>query len=118
MHRAIMNPPDGTVVDHINRNSLNNRRCNLRICTQKENLRNGRPSRRSTSRFKGVYFDKQTRKWIAKIGYNGKTIHLGSFEDEVEAAKAYDRKAYELFKDFAYLNFPQEINQTPKKGQP
>ena len=111
MHRAIMNPPDGTVVDHINRNSLNNRRCNLRICTQKENLRNGRPSRRSTSRFKGVYFDKQTRKWIAKIGYNGKTIHLGSFEDEVEAAKAYDRKAYELFGDFAYLNFPEEIGK-------
>ena len=115
MHRVIMNPPEGTVVDHINRNSLNNRRRNLRICTQKENSRNGRPSRRSTSRFKGVYFHKQTRKWIATIGYNGKTIHLGSFDDEVEAARAYDRKAYELFAEFAYLNFPHEIHRNDEK---
>ncbi len=109
MHRVIMNPPEGMVVDHIDGNGLNNRRNNLRLCTQKQNSRNSAPSRRSSSRFKGVYFNKRTRKWIATIGYNGKTIHLGSFEDEVEAAKAYDRKARELFGQFAYLNFPEEV---------
>ena len=109
MHRVIMNAPEGTVVDHINGNSLNNRRGNLRLCTQKQNSRNARSSRHSTSRFKGVYFHKQTGKWVATIGYNGKTIHLGSFDDEIEAAKAYDRKARELFGEFAYLNFPDEI---------
>ena len=108
MHRVIMNPPEGMVVDHIDGNGLNNRRSNLRLCTQKQNSRNAAPSRRSSSRFKGVYFNKRTRKWIATIGYNGKTIHLGSFDDEIEAARAYDRKARELFGEFAYLNFPEE----------
>jgi len=108
MHRAIMNAPEGTVVDHINHNSLNNRRTNLRLCTQKQNSRSARPSRRATSRFKGVYFCRRTGKWLATIGYEGKTIHLGSFDDEIEAAKAYDRKARELFGEFAYLNFPEE----------
>jgi len=108
MHRAIMNAPEGAVVDHINHNSLNNRRGNLRLCTQKQNSRSAGPNRRGSSRFKGVYFLKRTGKWLATIGYHGKTIHLGSFDDEIEAAKAYDRKARELFGEFAYLNFPDE----------
>ncbi|MBN1361996.1 MAG: HNH endonuclease [Sedimentisphaerales bacterium] len=108
MHRLIMNAPEGSVVDHKNHNSLNNRRRNLRLCTQKENSRNAVPNRRGTSRFKGVYFLKRTGKWIATINYNGKTMHLGSFDDEIEAAKAYDRKAHELFGEFAYLNFPED----------
>ena len=108
MHRAIMKPPPGAVVDHIDHNGLNNRRSNLRICTQKQNSRNAVPNRRGTSRFKGVYFLKRTGKWIATINYNGKTMHLGSFDNEIEAAKAYDRKARELFGEFAYLNFPQD----------
>ena len=107
MHRAIMNPPEGMVIDHINNNSLNNRRHNLRICTQKQNARSARPSRRASSRFKGVYFHKKTGKWVATIGHNGQTIHLGSFATEIQAAKAYDRKARELFGEFAYLNFPE-----------
>ena len=111
MHRLIMNAPPGTVVDHIDGNGLNNRRCNLRICTQKQNSRNSAPSRHSSSRFKGVYYCKRTRKWIATIGYNGRTIHLGSFDDEIEAARAYDRKARELFGEFAYLNFPDKVRQ-------
>jgi hypothetical protein len=108
MHRVIMDPPEGAVVDHIDHNSLNNRRSNLRLCTQKENSRNAVPNRRGTSRFKGVYFLKRTGKWIATINYNGKTMHLGSFDDEIEAAKTYDRKAHELFGEFAYLNFPED----------
>ena len=110
MHRAIMDPPEGMIVDHINRNSLNDRRRNLRICTRKQNVRNGGPSRRSSSRFKGVSFCRKSGKWIASISYNGKSMYLGSFDDEIEAARAYDRKARELFGEFAYLNFPDDFS--------
>lgn len=108
MHRAIMNPPEGMIVDHIDGQRHNNRRANLRVCTWKENVRNGKPSRSSTSRFKGVYFATTLGKWVATIRCDGKKIYLGAFADEIEAAKAYDRKARELFGEFAYLNFPEE----------
>ena len=105
MHRLIMNPPAGMVVDHINGNRQDNRRGNLRVCTQAENLRNRR-SCRGTSRFKGVHWNAKIRKWVASICLNRKIMHLGYFDDEIEAARAYDRKARELFGPFAYLNFP------------
>ncbi len=106
MHRAIMDPPKGMFVDHIDGNRGNNRRANLRICTPEQNNRNARPIRNSSSRFKGVHWDKKSRKWVAMIRSGGKQIFLGAFDDEIEAAKAYDRKARELFGEFAYLNFP------------
>jgi hypothetical protein len=105
MHRLIMNPSPGKVVDHINGSRHDNRRCNLRECTQAENLRNKRKYR-GTSRFKGVSWDKRRRKWRAVIVHQGKAIALGFFADEVEAARAYDRAARDLFGSFAYLNFP------------
>ncbi len=108
MHRLIMNPPAGKVVDHINQNRWDNRRDNLRECTQAENLRNRR-SLRGTSRFKGVHWNARIRKWVATICLNRKLIHLGYFDDEVAAAHAYDEKARELFGPFAYLNFPRRI---------
>jgi hypothetical protein len=110
MHRIIMGEPKGMFVDHIDGNSQNNRRSNLRTCTPAQNLQNQRP-KEGTSRYKGVYFHKKDNKWMAKIGFNGKSIYIGNFEDEIEAAKAYDTKATELFGEFAYLNFP---NQTEK----
>jgi len=106
MHRLIMNPPPGMIVDHISGNRHDNRRSNLRICTPAENLRNARKGR-GTSRFKGVFWNAQRRKWGASIHRDGKNIWLGHFTDEVEAARAYDRAARELFGPFAYLNFPQ-----------
>jgi hypothetical protein len=106
MHRLIMNPPAGMVVDHINGNRWDNRRGNLRVCTQAENLRNSRKSR-GTSRFKGVFWDAVRRKWRAIIRYQGKTVHLGRFSDEVKAARAYDRAAVKLFGQYARLNFPE-----------
>jgi hypothetical protein len=105
MHRLIMNAPLGKVVDHINGNRWDNRRSNLRICTPGENLRNARKGR-GTSRFKGVFWDSQRRKWGAGIYRDGRHFWLGYFTDEVEAAKAYDRAARELFGAFAHLNFP------------
>ena len=108
MHRLMMEPPAGLVVDHIDGNGLNNRRSNLRVCTQAQNLRN-RPGRAATSRFKGVSFDKRRHLWAACISDNDRTIHIGHFEDEIEAAFAYDLSAVALAGEFAYLNFPNEI---------
>ncbi len=108
MHREIMNAPKGMVVDHIDRNRLDNRQANLRVCTPQQNEFNKRPRSRR-SRFKGVYPYRD--KWQAAIKHNGKTHHLGVFDDDVEAAKARDRKAFELQGEFAYLNFPDEIDK-------
>jgi hypothetical protein len=113
MHRFLMKPPKGMVVDHINGNGLDNRRSNLRICTQQQNLYNSRPKGKS-SRFKGPCWDKSRQKWIVIIRYEGRNMQIGRFDDEVEAARAYDRKAYELFGEYAWLNFPEEFGLEPR----
>jgi len=110
MHRFIMRPPKGFVVDHIDGNKLKNTRDNLRICTRAQNNMNMRNtlSRKSSelrSKYKGVYKSKGERKWSAQIRKNGRQIHIGYFWDEVEAALAYDEKARELFGEFASPNF-------------
>ena len=107
MHREIMQPPPGMVVDHSDHNGLNNLESNLRVCTPTQNQRNCRPIGGSSS-YKGVSYDKEHRKWEAGITVKGKRIHIGLFDTEIEAARAYDRKARELFGEYAYLNFPDE----------
>jgi hypothetical protein len=104
MHRLIMNPPEGKFVDHVDGNSLNYRRSNLRICTKAQNAWN-RPAVGGTSRFKGVHRD-PSGKWKAGIRVGGQQTFIGLFDDEIEAARAYDRMARERFGEFAYLNFP------------
>jgi hypothetical protein len=106
MHREIMNPPKGMQVDHWDHNGLNNRPDNLRNCTPQQNQWNRSP-RGKKSRFKGVY--PSGGKWCAMIKHKGKSHYLGTFEDEAEAARARDRKAYELEGEYAYLNFPDEV---------
>ncbi len=108
LHRLITDAPKGLIVDHINHNGLDNRKSNLRLCTHQQNNYNQRPYPGKTSRFKGVCLDKRRNKFIARIQIYGKRIHLGCFHDEIEAAKAYDKKAKELFGEFAYLNFPDQ----------
>ncbi len=109
MHRFILGLKmgDGTVVDHINGDGLDNRRENIRICSQSQNNRNRLPNKNSTSRFKGVSFKTEKGKWQAQISIEHKGIFIGYYDTEVEAAKAYDNAARKYHKEFAYLNFPQ-----------
>lgn len=89
MHRVIMKPPAGMVVDHINGNGLDNRRANLRICTPLENFRN-RPklSKNNTSGASCVYWQKDCRKWKASVGMHKKHHYLGLFETKAKAKEA------------------------------
>jgi hypothetical protein len=105
LHREIMRPRQGYVVDHIDGNGLNNCRSNLRVCTHRQNQANRGP-RGGSSRFVGVY--RHGNKWAAGIKCHGEYFYLGLFEDEVDAAKARDRKAVELHGPYAYLNFPED----------
>jgi hypothetical protein len=109
MHRQIMDAPKGTDVDHINRNPLDNRRCNLRFATRSENLQNAPKRVNNTSGFKGVIWCKSVNKWRAAIGFRGAKLILGYFDHKTEAAEAYDRKATELFGEFAFLNTAREL---------
>jgi hypothetical protein len=109
IHNVILDhDPDKSdlIVDHINGNVLDNRRCNLRLCTRAENARNVKKSKSNTSGYVGVHAS--GKKWRATVALNGKNYCAGSFEDKVEAARARDRKAIELHGEFARLNFPRE----------
>lgn len=107
LHRLILglSKDDKTLVDHINGNGLDNRKANLRTCTQAQNSQNSRRRKDNQSGYKGVHREKG--KWIAKIKHNGITYRLGAFGNKKEAAKAYDKKATDLFGDFALVNNPQ-----------
>jgi hypothetical protein len=107
LHRFLMRPPGFThVVDHVDGDKLNNSRRNLRICSRAENVRNSKShGTRKTSLFKGVYRPTDNPKWIARIMLNRKGIHLGSFSNEIDAAKAYDVAARFHFGEFAKTNF-------------
>ena len=108
MHRVITNCSQGMDVDHINHDTLDNQRHNLRICTHAENMQNQKVQSNRTNQFKGVCCLEKNNKWVAAICLKGKRMHLGCFGDEKDAAKAYDKKAKELFGEFACLNFPDQ----------
>lgn len=100
MHRAIFgNVPKGMIVDHINGNSLDNRRSNLRLCTTAQNMMNSKLMSNNTSGYKGVSFSRG--KWVARLRYQGKFIYLGAHDDPKTAHEAYKSKAKELFGEYA-----------------
>lgn len=103
LHRIITGANPGEQVDHRNHNGLDNRLCNLRICSQSQNQANKRKLY-GRSRFKGVIRDGKSGKWVARIGVNKKKYTLGRFENEIDAAKAYDAAAIEHFGEFACTN--------------
>jgi hypothetical protein len=104
MHRQLMQPKIGFVIDHLDGNTLNNQKNNLRICTQSQNLNNQKKSISNTSGYKGVSYDKKYKKFIAKIGFNRKNIHIGYFIDVKDAARAYNEAAIKYHGEFANLN--------------
>lgn len=103
----IQNIPNGYIVDHINGNKLDNRMCNLRFATIKENNANRAAKNNSSSQYKGVSFDRSRGKWISSIQIDGKTKHIGRFDNECDAAIAYDNTALKEYGEFARLNFPK-----------
>lgn len=106
MHRVVAKTPAGMITDHINRNTLDNRRENLRICTRAENARNTDVYKNNKSGFRGVYWKTREKKYIAQIKVNGEIIRVGRFDSPEEAARAYDEAAVRYFGEFANLNFP------------
>ncbi len=107
LHRHIIGVLDDPAVrvDHINGDTLDNRRSNLRIATHAENLRNrGKPGN-NKSGYKGVCYDKNRNKWHSCISYRGRQINLGRFDTPEAAARAYDEAALIYHGDFAKLNF-------------
>lgn len=104
MHRFIINAPKEKFVDHINGNGLDNRKENLRLCTHAENQRNAKIRSDNKSGYKGVGWNKQKNKWETRVRLNGRPKIVGFFSDPVDAAKAYDAKAKEIYGDFARLN--------------
>ena len=105
MHRFILNTPEKLKTDHRNHNTLDNRKCNIRICTDAQNSMNRQPCQHTSSQYKGVYWDRGRKKWRAHIRPNNKHLNLGHYNNEIDAAYAYDIAAKELFGEFAYLNF-------------
>ena len=104
MHRQIMEAPQGLEIDHVNHNGLDNRRGNMRLCTRGQHVRRCRPIKNKSSKYKGVRWDKDINKWRAGITLHNKSIHIGVYEDEKEAAGAYNERAKWLFGVFAWLN--------------
>jgi len=103
MSRELLKAPNGIEVDHINHDTLDNRRRNLRLATAQQNMRNRRPQRHS-SKYKGVSWNKRRQTWRVQITINRNMKTLGYFKSETEAATTYNKAAIELFGKFAWLN--------------
>lgn len=111
MHRIIMSAPKGMVVDHINHDTLDNRKCNLRVCTNSQNLMNSRKRSNNTSGYKGVFWDKDIHKWRAQITVGKKQKYLGSFISKSDAALAYNEASLEFHGEFGYKNIIKQIKE-------
>ncbi|SLN74675.1 AP2 domain protein [Roseivivax jejudonensis] len=98
--------PSDRHIDHINGDPTDNRICNLRLATRSQNNQNVRSAKGSSSRYKGVAWDKSRGKWTAGIKHNYKRHNLGRFDCEEEAARAHDAAALRIYGEYAKLNFP------------
>jgi hypothetical protein len=119
MHQLLMPVKKGQVIDHKNSNGLDNRLHNLRVCSNQQNSFNRAKHRGGTSKYKGVYWDKDAKKWRAEVMRDRVRHKLGRFNSEEAAAVAYDTAALMLFGEFARINFPgkaKEAKINPRKA--
>jgi len=113
MHRVVLERKinrkleTSEIADHINGNTLDNRRSNLRVATTAQSVYNRSMSRRKPggSKYRGINFE--DGKWVARVFFKRKSIYLGRFDNEIDAALAHDAKALELFGEFHRPNFPK-----------
>ena len=117
MHRQIMEAKKGEIIDHSDRDGLNNLRSNLRAATKSQNNMNRSGQRGTSSKYKGVSWFRATKDWRAMIHIEGKCHFLGHFESEIEAAKAYDEAARKYHGDFAYLNFSDDSTPLTRRAR-
>ena len=113
MHRYLLSVEDGVLMDHINGNGLDNRRTNLRVATNAENVRNSRKRTRTASQYKGV--KREGDYWTAKIAMDGKSRMIGRYQTEIDAAMAYDACAVAFYGEFACLNIPDWTQSRPRR---
>lgn len=105
MHREILGLKDGEYGDHKDGNGLNNQRYNIRKASNAKNCYNQKKgTRKMSSKYKGVSWDRQMKKWKSSIGFNYKKIFIGLYDLEIEAATAYNNSASELYGEFAKIN--------------
>lgn len=104
LHRFVLSAKKGESIDHVNHDTLDNRKENLRRCSHAENNWNKGLTALNTSGFKGVYFHKASKKYMARIKVYGKTYYLGIFDDVKDAVLAYNKSAMKLHGVFAKLN--------------
>ena len=104
LHRLVLGESAGTHTDHKDENKLDCRKCNLRSCTNSQNLMNRGKQRNNTSGYKGVSWDKKVGKWFAYIWKDRKRINLGYYDDKRKAAIIYNEAALIYHGNFAKLN--------------
>lgn len=101
LSRILLSPPKNMVVDHINRNPLDNRRSNLRVCTQRQNTRNKTKQRNNTSGIPSVEWQKDANMWRVRLKYLGNKVHIGYFKNKSEAGYVRDQAIIQLHGEFA-----------------
>lgn len=104
MHRVILQAQPGTIVDHVNLNTLDNRRENLRFCNKGQNNYNRKPSKGKSSQYKGVAWNAKDSVWMSYVTHEGKRTYLGTYKNERDAVIAYNVGAKLLHGEFARLN--------------
>lgn len=104
LHRVLMGAEEGQYVDHISRDTLDNRRCNLRIVTNAQNMWNQRMRSNNTSGYKGVSWHPVNKSWTARLDHNGEKIQRAGFKSRHDAARFYNDAALKYHGEFARLN--------------